>query len=190
MQDRRLGSALMALYFTACAAEARRATIDPRAQPTARFVVGRIEMFRDGQPQRITKSGAAALTSGPLTTLSLRNIASGERFAIPIENEQGWFAAQLPPGTYASGMQYYIWIFDTPARIQVPSDRQRCYLGTLDVNLFVRMSALGAWARTTGGAIPIDDIDFAIADQIAAAAAYAGALPGCPMSLARPAPGS
>jgi hypothetical protein len=86
------------------------------------------------------------LTSGPLTTLSLRNIASGERFAIPIENEQGWFAAQLPPGTYASGMQYYIWIFDTPARIQVPSDRERCYLGTLDVNLFVQ--------RTDGRAPP------------------------------------
>lgn len=177
------GAALLAVGLAACGAAARQANVDPRAHPPERFVVGRVQMFRAGEAARVTKatSGLGSLSaSGPLTTLSLRDLGSGARFAIPIEDDQGWFAAQLPPGSYGVGMTYYIWFFDIPARVEVPTDPARCYLGTLGVNLFARASAAGAWARAAGGAIPPDDIDAAVADQRAAAAAYTGmALPAC-----------
>lgn len=189
MQDsKQLGIALLALCLAACGPGARRATIDPRAQPAARFVVGRVEMFRDGQAQAVTKSGlGAALNPGPLATLSLQHSGSSERFQVPIENERGWFAAQLPPGTYTVAMQYYIWVFGTPVRVQVPPQLERCYLGSVEMHLFVRASAMGAWARAAGGAIPMDDIDFAVTDQSVDAASYAGtALPHCTATLTQP----
>ncbi len=191
--QRGLGAALLALGLSACSAEARRATLDPRAHPAERFVVGRVLIFRAGEAARVTRatSGLASLVaSGPLTTLSLRNLASNERFAIPIESEDGWFAAQLPPGSYGVGMTYYIWFFDVPARVEVPADPARCYVGTLGVNLFARSSLAGAWSRAAGGVIPKDDIEVAIADQKGAVAAYAGAaLPTCLMTSAATPPG-
>ena len=192
--QRGFGVALLALCLGACGAEAHRASLDPRAHPAERYVVGRVLIFRSGAPARVTRatSGLSSLSaSGPLTTLSLRNLASNERFAIPIENEQGWFAAQLPGGSYGVGMTHYIWFFDVPARVEVPDDPRRCYVGSLGVNLFAHSSAGAAWARAAGGVIPKDDIDAAVADQRGAAAAYAGtALPACLMTLAAPPAGN
>jgi hypothetical protein len=177
------GAALLTACFVACGAAARQASVDPRAHPAERFVVGRVRIFRGGDPFRVTRptSGLGSLFApGPLTTLTLCNLASQELFDIPIENEEGWFAAQLPAGSYAIAMRYDIWVFGVPARVEVPADPPRCYLGTLGVNLFARASVAGTWARAFGGAIPTDDIEGAVADQRDAAAAHAGmALPAC-----------
>jgi hypothetical protein len=115
----------------------------------------------------------------------LRNAAAEDHYDVPILDDQGWFAAQLPAGTYRVTMGYYIWLFGTPARIEVPAEAERCYAGTLAINLFARSSFATGWVRGSGGILPMDDIDFALLDQSNDAAAYAGtSLPLCAMSFA------
>jgi hypothetical protein len=182
-----LGAAVLALCVGACA-DARPARLDPRAHPGERFVVGRILVSRSGEPAAVTKpkSGWTRLftSTDPLTTLYFTEPVLGERFEVSIENPQGWFAAHLPPATYVMSMGYYIWLFGTPARLHVPTDPERCYVGTLAVNLFAASSLAGGWARAAGGVIPTDDIDFVVVDQSGGAAAYAGmSLPLCAMSV-------
>jgi hypothetical protein len=190
MHDRRLaqcccllGASLLAAWIGGCAT-ARRVNVDPRVAAD-RLAVGRVRVFQYGQPVGVVKR--SWMPGGPMTSLSLRNRSSLEYFHIDIENEEGWFAAELPPGRYSVTMLYYIWMFDTGVQLEIPDDPSRCYLGTLDVALFARWSFVGAWVRGSGGPIPKDDNDVRISDERACVAGYAGAdLPTCPMTIAAP----
>lgn len=174
----------VAVLIAACA-PSKRVDLDPRTAPADAYVVGRVEVFRDGKKLRVTHSefGHFARRS-ELTELSLMNLATKERFAVAITDADGWFAAALPPGTYSVGMRYHIWLFGTPARIVVLTDVQHCYLGTLDISLFVHLSVAGGWAEVTGGAIPQQDNDYRVFDQSREATRYAGEqLPMCLLTL-------
>jgi hypothetical protein len=176
---------LIALALPCGCAATQRVDVDPRAAAAARYVVGRVEVFRDGQQLAVVKSGfGGAVTGSALVELSLLNSATRERFSIVITDPAGWFGATLPPGNYGVGMRYYIWVFGTPARLVVPDDPQRCYVGTLGVNLFARLSVAGGWAGVAGGAVPSEDNDYRVADQRADVQGFAAApLPACLMSL-------
>jgi hypothetical protein len=180
---RRIALLLLALVG-GCATNARA----PRHAERATTVVGRLLVYRDGQPVRLVRSGSPLDSTlygdGALTSLAVHNLDSGERFSVPIGDERGWFRADLPPGAYAIGVGHYIWLFDTPARFQTPPAGSRCYVGTLGIDLFARQSLLGSWARLTGGAIPETDNGFQVLDQAGAAQRWAGGvLARCPMQL-------
>jgi len=180
----RIGLLVAALLFVGCA------TVPHGARHgDAALVVGRLLIYRAGKPVALTRSGSSfdsMLHGGAaLTSLTAHNLDSGERFEVPVSDEHGWFRAELPPGAYAIGVGYYIWLFDTPARFQAPPAGGRCYLGTLGVDLFAHSSAIGDLARVSGGAVPQADNAFQILDQPGAARRWAGqTLASCPMQLA------
>jgi hypothetical protein len=175
---------LIALMLPACAALPHAARHDD-----ASLVVGRVLIYRAGKPEALTRSGSSfdsMLHGGAaLTSVTLHNLDSGERFEVPIADEHGWFRTELPAGAYAVGVAHYIWVFDTPARFQAPPPGGRCYLGTLGIDLFAHGSVSGDLARVSGGAVPQADNDFQILDQSGAAQRWAGqTLASCPLQLA------
>lgn len=178
---------LLLVPLLGCAA---RAPVDltPRTASSPRYVVGRLLVYRDGRPVGLTASGSPLSSTlepiGPLTALVASNLDSRQRFRIPITDERGWFAATLPPGAYALGVDHYIWAFDTPARFQVPAGDGRCYLGTLGVNLFAAPATADASTRRSGGPVAVSESAFQLLDQPAAAYRFAGrALAACPIRL-------
>ncbi len=176
---------LIALALTCGCSGSKRVGVDPRAAPAEHYVVGRVEMFRDGKQLAVIKSAfGSALTGSAQTELTLLNSATQERFNIDITDRTGWFAATLPPGTYSVGMRYQIWLFGTPAQVVVPADPQRCYIGTLGVNLFARLSVAGGWVGAVGGVIPTEDNDYRVVDDSGEVHRFAPEpLPACLMSL-------
>lgn len=182
---------LLALALPCACSGSKRVDVDPHAAAAGRYVVGRVEVFRDGQQVSVVKSAfGRAVTGTALTELSFLNGATQERFGIDITDRTGWFAATLPPGTYSVGMRYAIWLFGTPARLVVPPEPQRCYIGSFGVNMFARLSVAGGWAGAVGGVIPTEDNDFRVLDQSGEMLGFtAEPLPACLMGL-EPTPNS
>lgn len=151
----------------------------PTRPPAAPQVVGRLLVYRSGRPVSLLGSGSPLTSSlypqGPLTAVVVRNLDSRDSFRIPITDERGWFSSALPPGTYALGLDHYLWTVDTPARFQVPPGA-RCYLGTLGIGLAAKSPAPGP--------MHLADDRFALLDQPSAAQRFAGrALSACPIRL-------
>ncbi|MGE3496653.1 MAG: hypothetical protein AB7N53_02035 [Candidatus Binatia bacterium] len=178
-------SAVCALVASIQSCAAARLPINPRPGPDRTHVVGRLEIFRAGTKVSLADADLGrVLGRAERTELLLRDLATEERFEISIADPGGWFAATLRPGTYDLSMRHSIWFVGTPAQLVVPAGVERCYAGTLGVNLFARLSMLGSWTEATGGTIPLGDSDYRVLDQSQRAARRAGQpLTGCLITL-------
>lgn len=161
----RVALALLPLLVVGCAASSTVTNVTPGTplQPDRSLVVGRIELFKSGHqlhPDRPSPTG-----TGPIGGLSFHNLVTGEFTSYRINDPLGRFEIVLPPGRYGLGIQYYIYLSDTPARFEVPQAGQQYYVGTLRANFFARSSLGGAWTTTFGGILPMKDTDFAVVDE-------------------------
>ncbi len=172
---------LLLLLLVSLLGCAPRVPLDPapRTASRPRAVVGRVLVYRVGRPVGLLSSGSPLNSTlhpdGPLTALLAYNLDSRQQFRIPFTDERGWFAAALPPGAYALGLDHYVWTLDTPARVQIP-DGGSCYLGTLGIDLLAHSPAPGAVAAA--------ESRFTLLDQPAGAQRWAGGiLRACPIRL-------
>ncbi len=132
-------------------------------------ILGRIQLYRSGKPLRVgpARRPLVGWLEGerPLTSVSFLNVDTGGAFAVDVTTQDGRFETMLPPGRYAVGLRYAIYLSDTPARFDVPEAGRQFYIGTLQVNFFARASIGGAWAATAGGVVPEDDSQFTVIDE-------------------------
>jgi len=102
----------------------------------------------------------------PATDIALR-AEDGRRYSATVMDPGGWFTIALPPGRYKMGMRYYIYLFDTPANIEVPPAGGAICVGTLHAELSAKSSFPSAWAATFGGVKPVGDMAFAVSEECA-----------------------
>jgi hypothetical protein len=153
-----------------CAAIPRNQPLEVSAGvPGTSLVVGRIQVYRGGERLHVgpRERPMFGWITGPtpLTTVGLREVYRNERFSVTIENADGWFAVHLPPGRYGIGLQYYIFLADTPATIEVPLGGQNYCVGTLNVDLAARSSGSAVWTSTFGGVVAQGDMAFGVSDE-------------------------
>lgn len=170
----RLLVVLLGVALGACATQqGATESVVPSVSSDKSLVIGRIQVYRNGTPLNVGPReppffGFLAGAS-PLTDVSFREVEDGGKHRASVMDQEGWFMIALPPATYTMGVRYYTYLFNTPARLEVPAAGDVLCVGTLHAELSAGASLAGAWSDAFGGFKYVEDMAFAVSEECASA---------------------